>query len=174
MYPVSRYLAVPFLCMEVLLRSQSVPPTQAKTLKGSAVSFPIAGSSKPLLLRVGFSHESSKQCDQWNKRFKPAYLSEPRIDYYEIADFQGVPSVVMWMILHGMRREIPKDEQSRFVLLYSDGDKWKKLVGYTAPEDAYVIVADPSRNVLWQAHGEPTDAKQTELQAALGKQLSKA
>jgi hypothetical protein len=100
-------------------------------------------------------------------------MSEPRIDYYELADFQGGPSFVMWMILHGMRREIPKDEQSRFVVLYSNEDKWKKLVGYSAPEDAYLVVADPSGNVLWQAHGAPSDAKQTELQAVLRKQLGK-
>ena len=115
--------------MEVLSRAQGVPPTQAKTLNGTAVSFPGVDSRKSLLLLIGFSHESSKQCDKWNRRLKPAYWSESRVDYYQVADFQGVPSLVMRMILHGMRREVPKDEQSRFVLLYSNEDKWKKLVG---------------------------------------------
>jgi hypothetical protein len=54
MYPVSRYAVVLFLCLEVLLRAQGVPPTQAKTLNGSTVSFPIGGSRKPLLLLAGF------------------------------------------------------------------------------------------------------------------------
>lgn len=170
---MKRWLVVTFLCVGAVSRAQSVPPTEAKTLNGSTVSFPRAGSSKPLLLLIGFSHESGKQCEKWNKRLKPIYLSEPRIDYYELADFQGVPSFVMWTILHGMRRETPKDEQSRFVLLYSNGDNWKKLVGYSAPDDAYLIVADPVGNVLWQAHGEPNDARQTELRAVLGKQLAK-
>lgn len=168
-YSVKRLLVYIFLCAGALASAQVVPPTHAKTLKGSVVTFPQTDSPKALLLLVGFSHESSKQCDKWNGRLKASYLNDSHVAYYELADFQGVPSFVMWMILHGMRRAIPEDEQSHFVLLYSDEDKWKKLAGYMAPQDAYLIVADAGGHVLWQTHGEPNDAKYSEMQAALAK-----
>ncbi len=96
-------------------------------------------------------------------------MDDPGVAYYELADFQGVPSFVMRMILHGIRRQTPKDEWPHFVPLYSDEDKWKKLVGFTAPENAYVVVADAGGNLLWQAHGEPTEGSIAELRAVIAK-----
>jgi len=162
-----------FLCSCVLSCAQTIPATQAKALDGSSVNFPRNDSPKPLLFVIGFSHKSANQCKSWSQRLKPIYARDPRIAYYELADFQGVPSFVMWMILHGMRREVPKDDWPHFVPLYTDEEKWKKLAGYSAPDHAYLIVADPSGRVLWQAHGPPSDANYGELQAVLGKQITK-
>ena len=155
-----------------LCTAQQVPLTHAKALNDSMVTFPQSDSAKPLLLLVGFTHKSQKQCDLWNQKFKPLYAEGSQVTYYELADFQGVPSLVMRMILHGMRREIPKDEHARFLLLDSNEEEWKKLVSYSASEDAYLIVADARGRVLWQAHGAPTDPTYSELQAVLAKQLS--
>jgi hypothetical protein len=164
--------AITFLCFATLGRAQEVPATQAEALDKSAVTFPQSGSEKTLLFLIGFSHKSEKECDRWNERLKPAYMSEPHVAYYELADFQGVPSFVMRLIVHGMRRKIPKDEWPHFVPLRADEGAWKKLVGYSAPEEAYVVVADAGGHVLWQAHGTLTDPKYTELQAVIGKQIA--
>ena len=145
--------------------SQSVPQTQEKALDGSAVSFPNNG--KLLLLVIGFTHKSDKQCEGWNQKLKAAYFHNPQVAYYEMADFQGVPSFVMWMISHGLHRKIPKDEQAYFVPFFHHEDKWKKLTGYSVPEDAYLIVATADGRVLWQTHGSPTDATFAELLQAI-------
>lgn len=137
------------------------------------MSFPGSDSGRPLLLVIGFSHKSEKQCDSWNDRLKPAYIGESRVTYYELADFQGVPSFVMRLILHGMRRKLSKDEYSYFVPFYSNEEEWKKLVSYSAPEEAYLIVADAGGHVLWQTHGALTDPKYSELQAVIAKQVAK-
>jgi len=146
-------------------KSQSIPQTQEKALDGSAVNIPNNGKS--LLLVIGFTHKSDKQCDGWNQKLKSAYLHNPRVAYYEMADFQGVPSFVMWMISHGLRRKIPKDEQSYFVPFFHHEDEWKKLTDYSVPEDAYVIVAAADGRILWQTHGPQTDAKYAELQRSI-------
>lgn len=159
--------AAVYLCLSVVSPAQQVPATRAEALDKSVVTFPQSNSAKPLLLLIGFSHKSQKQCNLWNARLKPAYLIDTQVAYYELADFQGVPSLVMAMILHGMRREIPRDEHAHFVLLQSDEAKWKALVNYSAPDDAYLIVADPSGRVLWQTNGALTDQKYSELHTAL-------
>ncbi len=169
-----KYLAtMTFACFVGLCGAQQVPLTHSTALDKSVVTFPQGDSGEPLLLLIGFSHKSEKQCDSWNERLKPAYLSESRVTYYELADFQGVPSFVMGLILHGLRRKIPKDEHSHFVPLYSNEAEWKKLVGYVASEDAYLLVADAGGHVLWQAHGSPTELKFSQLQTAIAKQVSK-
>ena len=106
--------------------AQSVPPTTAKALDGSAVTFPTPQSQKPLLVLVGFSHKSSADFKEWNQRILSPYLNDPRIDYYELADLQGVPSLIRTMILHGMRREVPKAQHSHFAPLTAGEEDWKK------------------------------------------------
>jgi hypothetical protein len=152
--------------------AQQVPPTQAKALDQSVITFP-QNDGKVLLLLIGFSHKSEKECDKWNDRLKPGYLHDSHLAYYELADFQGVPSFVMRFILHGLRRAVPKDEHAHFIPFYSGEAEWKKLVSYSAPEDAYLVVADPAGYALWQTHGPPDDNKYSELQAALTKATSR-
>jgi len=49
---------------------------------------------------------------------------------------------------------------SRGHLLPPHGEaEWKKLIGYTAPEDPYLVVADAGGHVHWQGYGAPTDQK---------------
>lgn len=156
----------------VASHGQQIPATQAKTLDGTAVSFPDATTGKPLLFVIGFSHKGGEQCREWNKQLAPLYLKDAHVLYYEAAVLAGVPSLVMKMILHGMRKDIPGDEQSRFVLLESNEQAWKTVVDYSAPDDAYVIVANPSGYVAWQTHGAVNDAQVAALQSAVAKSLS--
>jgi hypothetical protein len=107
------------------LQSPASPVTHARAFDKSAVTLPQSEEGKPLILLISFSHKGEKECDRWNQRLKPAYMHESRVDYYELADFEGVPSFVMSFILHGMRREIPRDEHSHFVPLYSERQSGK-------------------------------------------------
>ena len=170
----SRYLAIAITCLWLagLCRAQQVPVTHATALDKSVVSFP-GNAGKPLVLLISFSHKGEKECDSWNHRLKPDYIHESRVDYYELADFEGVPSFVMSFILHGMRRKISKDEHAHFVPFYSGEAQWKQLVAYSSPEDAYLVVADAAGHVLWQEHGPLSNVKYSELQAVVTKQVSK-
>ena len=147
--------------------SQSVPRTEANTLTGAHVVIPDAGNGKPLLLLLSFSHKSSGDVTLWNKRFKTPYETDPRVQYYELADFQGVPSLIMKMILHGMRRSLQEPERSHTVLLQSEEETWKKLVNYGDPNIVYVVLAAPNGHVAWQSRGPSSDVKAAELEAAI-------
>jgi hypothetical protein len=149
--------------------AQNVPPTKATTLDGSAVAFPKPASHKPLLVMVGFSRRSSEDFKVWNQRALSPYLTDARVDDYELADLQGVPSFVRTMILHGMRRAVPKAEHSQFAPLTAGEDEWKKTVGYSASKDTYLILAEPSGHVVWQTSGVPDDQKVAALKQALAK-----
>lgn len=147
--------------------AQVIPSTQTKALDGSAVVLPQAGSQKPLLLMIGFSHKSSGDFDQWNKQVLSSYLSNPAVAYYEMTDLQGVPSFVKAMILHGMRREIHGEERSHFVPFYNSEKEWQTLVSYSKPEHAYLVLADNTGHVIWQAQGAPDAEKIATLKAKL-------
>jgi hypothetical protein len=154
--------------------AQSVPPTKATTLDGSAVAFPKPASQKPLLVIVGFSRKSSEDFKVWNQRALSPYLADARIDYYELADLQEVPSMVRSLIVHGMRRDVPKAQHSHFAPLTAGEDEWKKTVGYSASRDTYLILAEPSGHVVWQTSGVPDEQKVAALKQALAKLIPAA
>lgn len=151
--------------------AQQIPATQAKALDGSSVSVPDAASDKPLLFVVGFSHQSSGPCQAWDKRLAPLYLNNPRVLYYEAADFQGVPSLILKMILRGLKREIPVNEHSHFVLLQANEEQWKSAAQFSAPNEPYILLVNPAGHIVWQTHGVVTDERFAALQAAVKTQL---
>jgi hypothetical protein len=177
MHSVKRLVACLLItcpCLACTSLAQDVPSTTAKALDGSAMAFPKPGSQKPLLVVVGFSHKSSEDFKRWNQRALSPYLTDPRIDYYELADLQGVPSFVRAMILHGMRKEVPGAQHSRFAPLTAGEDEWKKTVGYSASKDTYLILAEPSGHVVWQTSGAPDDEKVAALMQALARLMPSA
>ena len=147
--------------------AQQIPDTQTKALDGSSVHVPDASSGKPLLFVIGFSHQSSDPCGAWNKRISPLYLNDSSILYYEAADLQNVPSLVLRMVLHGMKKDIPANQHSRFLILQSNDAEWKNAVKFSAPNDAYILLTNPAGHIVWQTHGAVTDEQFSALQAAV-------
>jgi hypothetical protein len=154
--------------------AQNVPSTTAKALDGSAVVLPKPASQKPLLVIVGFSGKSGGDFKTWNQRALSPYLTDPHIDYYELAELQGAPSFVRSMIVHGMRRDVPEAQHSHFAPLTAGEDEWKKTVGYSASTDTYLILAEPSGHIVWQTSGVPDDEKVAALKHALAKVIPAA
>ena len=150
--------------------SQQIPRADVTTLTGTHVVLPKEANIKPLLLLLTFSHKGSDDLAAWNKHFNISYATDPRIDYLELSDFQGVPPFVMKMILHGMRRSVHEPERSHFAPFYTQEEDWKKLVNYGDPKITYLVLADGSGHVLWQTRGPATNGKAAELEAAIVKQ----
>ena len=121
--------AAPLLLMAAgAVSPQKLPPVQTKTLDGKPVVLPGEGRTKPLLLLLGFSHKSDDDFRKWAERARTPYLSDPRLDYYELVDLQGVPSIIDKMIVHGMRRAVKEPRRSHFAPFYQHEADWKVLV----------------------------------------------
>jgi len=148
---------------------RQIPHIDVTTLDNGHVVLPAPGSTKPILIVIAFSAKGGDDSGAWNKRFQPVYTRDSRFDYLELADFQGVPSFIMKMILHGMRRSVQEPEKSHLAPFYTAEGDWKTLVGANDKNIAYVLVTDPSGHIVFQTHGPATDAKATQVLAALAK-----
>ena len=76
------------------------------------------------------------------------------------------------MILRGMRKDIPADQQIHFIPILDHEDEWKKLVNFSAPDDPYILLTNPQGRVIWQTHGPLTDATYDALKSAVSKLLA--
>ncbi len=170
------FLTPVFLCLFVSVfpaRSQTIPAVKAKALDDSEVTLPKPSAQQIEILILGFSKKSGDVCQPWGKRISAELLLDPRVNYYQMPHLEGVPRMVKPMILHGMRGDITPQQQAHFVPLYDKQDEWKKLVNFSAPDDAYIILTDPEGHVIWQVHGQFSESTYAELKKAVASLLEK-
>src|SRR6516164_7130324 len=160
-------LALLLLIIPVLSSAQSIPAVKAKALDNSEITLPIPGSQQVLILMVGFSHKSGDLCKVWGKRISADYHADARIAYFTMPVLQSAPSLVRPMIVHGMRKDVPAQELAHFIPIYSSESDWKKVVNFSAPDDAYLIVAMPDGHAVWQAHGPFSDSTYADLKKSV-------
>jgi hypothetical protein len=170
-----KLLRVPLLLLfaATLSSAQSIPAVKAKALDDTEVTLPDPGRKQTLILIVGFSKKSGELCRVWGKKISADYNTDARITYFVMPILQGAPSMVRPMILHGMRKSLPAHELPHFVPLYSNEYDWKRIVNFSAPDDAYLIVAASDGHPVWQAHGPYSDAMYADLQKSVATLLEK-
>ena len=163
-----------FFFTATLSSAQSIPAIKAKALDNSEITLPSPGSQQVPILIVGFSRKSGELCKVWGKKISADYHADARTAYFIMPVLQSAPSLVRPMILHGMRKDIPAPELPHFIPLYSNESDWKKLVNFSAPDDAYLIVATPNGHPVWQAHGAYSDAIYADLKKSVATLLEKS
>src|SRR5262249_39154921 len=144
-----------------------IPAVKAKALDNSEITLPNPDSRQVLILMVGFSHKSGDLCKVWGRKISADFHADARIAYFTIPVLQSAPSLVRPMIAHGMRKDVPAQELGRFIPLYSNESDWKKVVNFSAPDDAYLIVATPDGHPVWQAHGPFSDSSYADLKESV-------
>jgi hypothetical protein len=163
-----------FLLFTVTVASaQSMPLIKTKALDNSEVTLPDAGGQRILILVVGFSHKSGEICQAWDKKISAEYRADAPVAYFVLPVLQSAPSLVRPMILHGMRKDVPTAEFPHYIPVYSNESEWKKLVNFSAPDDAYLIVATPDGRPVWQGHGSYSDDFYAELKKSVAALLEK-
>lgn len=161
-----------FVCAS-LVAAQTIPSVKAKALDDSEVTLPKPSDQQVEILILGFSKKSGDVCQPWAKRVNAELLLDPRVNYYQLPHLEGVPRMVKPVILHGMRSDLTPQQQAHLVPLYDKQDEWKKLVNFSAPDDAYIILTDPDGHVVWQTHGSFSEPAYAELKKALSSLLEK-
>ena len=68
---------------------------------------------------------------------------------------------------------MPENLRDHFVPVLKGESELKKFVGYKEPDDAYLVVLDPSGQIVRQTHGPFTDAAYAPLRDELRRFLSR-
>jgi hypothetical protein len=154
------------------IEAQGIPPIHARALDDSQVVLPKNGGSQLLILVLGFSHKSGDNCTPWDKKLAADFRADAHAEYYQIPVLAGAPSFVRPMILKGMRKGIPPDQQPRFVPVYDHEAEWKKLVNFSGPDDPYILLARPDGSIIWQTHGLFSESSYGQLKSAIAKAVA--
>ncbi len=153
--------------------AQTIPSVKAKALDDSEVTLPKPSAQQIQILILGFSKKSGEVCQPWAKHVSAELLLDPRVNYYQLPHVEGVPGLVKPIILRGLRRDTTPEQLAHIVPLYDKQEDWKKLVNFSAPDDAYIVVTDFDGHVFWQTHGPFSDVPYADLKKAVSDLLQK-
>lgn len=130
-----------------------LPAMQAPTLSGKHATLPNDAAGRVALLIIGFSHGSKPADTAWARSVEKEFGGDRNFVLYQIAAVEEIPRLFRGMAEHGMRSDVPAAQQDRFLLLQKDEQAWKRFVGYSQKDDAYLLLLDRSGEVRSQWHG---------------------
>jgi len=162
------------LCLAaVVLMAQSASAPAAalsrlegETLSGKKIVLPDDAHGKIALLAIGFSRKGGDATRAWSKRFKKDFGADPRFAVYPVAELEGAPRFVRGMIVGSMRKGTPTADRDRFVTLFQGSEDLKRFVGFSAGDDAYLLLLDSNGTVQWRGHGVFREQDYAALQTA--------
>lgn len=130
-----------------------LPHTEADTLSGKKIVLPDALNARPAIIVIGFTKRSQSQTTAWSTQLTKDYGAEPRLQRYSIAVLDDVPGFIRGMVISGIRRGVPKEQQDTFLVVTHDAKPWRDLAAISNADDAYVILFDSMAHVVAQTHG---------------------
>ena len=89
---------------------------------------------------------------------------------YTLMMIEAAPKFVRGMIISGSKKGMSPQAQDRCIAMEHDEDAWKKRIGYTDENKAYVFLLSPDGHILWKSAGVFSDAEY----ATLKKEIAQA
>lgn len=138
----------------------------ARTLGGKPFSVVADLPARPSLLVVGFTRASRSQTEAWSRRVAGDPVLKAALSTFQVVVLDDVPALFRGFIIGGIKNGVPESMRPHFLIVTSDGEAWKRLVGYSKPDAAYLVLFDTAHEVVWRADGPFAEAAFHALRAA--------
>lgn len=138
--------------------AQQLPRIEGTNLLDQKVELPEAAGGHAAVLVLGFTHASQHEVKPWAAKLTPLHPT------WQVAVLQDVPRLVRGMVEHGIKSGTPADQRGHFLMAFHGEKELKDAAGFSAPDDAYVLVIDGSGAIRFKYHGAVTDSALGELQ----------
>ncbi|HWF45407.1 MAG TPA: hypothetical protein VG168_00255 [Bryobacteraceae bacterium] len=156
-----------------LLHAEQLPRVTSETLAGNELDLPSALSGRVAVLCIGFTHSSQSQVKAWSTTLRSQLSKEPGVAVYSVAVLEDAPRLVRGMIVHSMKGSVPQANYSTFLLVFKNEKELKQAVGFSAGDEAYVVVLDPTRTIEYKLHGPPSVAAVRDINSHITEILNK-
>jgi hypothetical protein len=152
---LSRCFAAILICCWVgTMAAETIPSTEVENLLGQKINIASSLKGKVGVLLLGFSHASGMNVGVWEKRLTRDYGADAHVVIYQMPILESVPSLVRGMMTSGMRKNVAKEKQGNFLLVFHDEAEWKRVCHYQKSDDAFIVVVDKAGEVRWQGLGD--------------------
>ena len=172
------FQTVRFACVLLLFSvtgahgQQAMPRVEGESFAGRKVVLPDAAKGHVAVLVLGFTRASKEPTSAWGSRIASEFGSQSGFELYQLPVLEDVPRLIRGMVISGIKKGVKEKMRDHFVPIVEHESELKKLVGYREPDDAYLVVLDPSGQIVHQAHGTFSDAAYAALREELHKLLA--
>ncbi len=152
--------------------AERIPEVHTLSFSGDRVDLPEMLQGKIAILVLGFSKGARAQATQWGRRLPTDYFYSPDVLYFEMPILESVPRVLRGAVLRSIKSQVSARSQPHFAPLTTGEQRWRSLVHYSKPDDAYVVLVDTHGLVKAQIQGAPTDGSYQELKRRVDELLA--
>jgi hypothetical protein len=139
--------------------AERIPEVHGTSFADQAVNLPQDLQDKAAaILVMGFSRGSRDAVTGWAQKIAGDYRTSNVVAYYELPMVASVPGLFRGILLRSIRSSTPERAHKRIVPITNNEQVWRALVHYGEADDAYLLVIDTRGDVVWQTHGQATDA----------------
>ena len=142
---------------------QVMPRVQGESFAGRQVVLPDDARGRVAVLVFGFTKASKGSTSAWADKIFTEFGTQSGIELFQLPVLEDVPSFVRGMVTSSMKKGVKENLRDHFVPILQGESELKKLVSYKEPDDAYLVVLDPSGQIAQQMHGPFSDAKYEQL-----------
>lgn len=153
--------------------AQQLPHTEGESLAGSKVVLPDAARGKVAILIFGFTKASKTANGAWADRISSDFAAQNGLAVYQLPVLESVPGFIRGMVISSMKKGVRENMRDHFVPILHGEVELKKLVNYDDPDDAYLVMLNPTGQIVEQKHGPFSDAVYAQLRSDIQSQLSR-
>ncbi len=146
---------------------QRMPALKGDLLSRKPGVLPDLAAGRTALILLGFSYDSRFQVEAWAEKFRARYGAAGDVTLFEVPMMGSAARLGRWFIDSGMRKNTPPELLDHVMTVYGSNDDWKTRVGYSAPDDAYLVLIDRQGVVRWLAHGPVSEDRLQALSAVV-------
>ncbi len=145
----------------------ALPQISGQTLSGKQLALPADAAGKPAIVVFSFSRTGGKDSALWSDHLRKDFPSVS--PSYTFMMIEAAPKFVRGMIISGTKKDMPPTAQERCIAMEKDEDLWKKRLGFTDSDHAYLFLLGPDGKIRWKNSGPFAESEY----AALKKELTR-
>ena len=131
----------------------TIPPVHGTTFGGQEISLPDALRGGVGILIVGFSQASRSEASDWGHRLADDPGRPAGLEYYEMPVLESVPRLLRGWVMKKIKESVSVRGQAHFLPVLDHEAEWKRVAGFGAADDAYVLLVDGRGKVRWKTQG---------------------
>jgi hypothetical protein len=142
------------LSVSSTLSAQALLVVHGTSVSGRPVTLPDQVKGKIAVLVLGFSRGSSAPTGAWAARLKTDFARNPNVAIYRLPFLEEVPRMFRSMATSGVNKSAGTDDRDTVVLVFESEAAFKRLVKYSKPNDAYILVVDRIGQIRLLSNGD--------------------
>lgn len=133
------------------------PAIETENVARDSLTLPADVATSGSIFIISFRREDSDASTNWDKMLAESN-SANTLDYYVMPVIDNPGKIIQGFIRGGLRSNLNKEQQKRFILLFTDTEEFRRALGMQTDE-LQVLVVNKGGKVTHAECGAPTAEK---------------